>query len=417
MEQLGERIKRLRKERKMTLADVAGNRLTKGMLSLIENGKANPSMESLQYIASQLRIDTSELVQSNENNSLREVLLQAENIGQELSSTFSKEKEEELKQQLLQLIKPLLEDGYLNGNTYEEARLFEIYYRTLYLTTGELDNTQFERLAIMYEKLHAFSRTLKVYSAMCVADFNNRNFEQALNILLEGEKKLQQYEYFIDDLEKLDFYYNIMVIYAALNNEKKAEHYINLALEISKKKKVFYRISDFYRFIFYVHLQKNENDKCHYYLEKIKLLAELMEDPLELMTKDILVLTYYNYVTKEYEKVLQYEIPEERLEIIGGAAAFLNTQKGIAYYQLQQYTEAFNAVKELSIPEFSNHPIDLSILYEGFAIRALCRFELNDVEEAKRDILYAYDGIKDFADTINKQFIMKSYEKIMNTKL
>ena len=65
MDQLGERIKQIRKERKMTLAQVAGDRLTKGMLSLIENGKAQPSMESLQHIAGQLNVDIADLLQND----------------------------------------------------------------------------------------------------------------------------------------------------------------------------------------------------------------------------------------------------------------------------------------------------------------------------------------------------------------
>lgn len=40
MESLGSRIRALRKQQGKTLADLAGERLTKGMLSLIENDKA-----------------------------------------------------------------------------------------------------------------------------------------------------------------------------------------------------------------------------------------------------------------------------------------------------------------------------------------------------------------------------------------
>ena len=54
MDTLGLRIRQLRKEQKLTLEALAGNKLTKGMLSLIENGKAQPSMESLSYIAERL---------------------------------------------------------------------------------------------------------------------------------------------------------------------------------------------------------------------------------------------------------------------------------------------------------------------------------------------------------------------------
>ena len=71
---LGERIRSLRKQRKMTLEALAGDQLTKGMLSLIENNKANPSMESLSYIAEQLGVEMSELLEEVNTQELREVL-------------------------------------------------------------------------------------------------------------------------------------------------------------------------------------------------------------------------------------------------------------------------------------------------------------------------------------------------------
>lgn len=59
MATLGEKIKTLRKEKKLTQTELAGPELTKSMLSQIENGKATPSMKTLQYIAEKLGCETS----------------------------------------------------------------------------------------------------------------------------------------------------------------------------------------------------------------------------------------------------------------------------------------------------------------------------------------------------------------------
>ena len=45
---LGTRIKTLRKTKKMTQSEVAEGIMTKSMLSMIENGKATPSLPALQ---------------------------------------------------------------------------------------------------------------------------------------------------------------------------------------------------------------------------------------------------------------------------------------------------------------------------------------------------------------------------------
>jgi len=78
---LGSRIRNLRKEKKLTLEALAGDYMTKGMLSLIENNKNNPSMESLEYIAERLGTsvsalleDGSEVTTNNIYNEIKQIL-------------------------------------------------------------------------------------------------------------------------------------------------------------------------------------------------------------------------------------------------------------------------------------------------------------------------------------------------------
>lgn len=52
--ELGERIKAARLEAGLSQRQLCGDRLTRNMLSLIENGSARPSMDTLRYFASQL---------------------------------------------------------------------------------------------------------------------------------------------------------------------------------------------------------------------------------------------------------------------------------------------------------------------------------------------------------------------------
>lgn len=52
--ELGKRIKQARLEAGLSQRQLCGQRLTRNMLSLIENGSARPSMDTLQYLAGQL---------------------------------------------------------------------------------------------------------------------------------------------------------------------------------------------------------------------------------------------------------------------------------------------------------------------------------------------------------------------------
>ena len=53
---IGEKIKKLRTAKLMTQSDLAGNEITRNMLSRIENGSANPSLETVCYLAERLHV-------------------------------------------------------------------------------------------------------------------------------------------------------------------------------------------------------------------------------------------------------------------------------------------------------------------------------------------------------------------------
>ena len=52
--ELGEKLRQARLEAGLTQRQLCGDQITRNMLSLIENGSAKPSMETLRYLASRL---------------------------------------------------------------------------------------------------------------------------------------------------------------------------------------------------------------------------------------------------------------------------------------------------------------------------------------------------------------------------
>ncbi|MBO5305598.1 MAG: helix-turn-helix transcriptional regulator [Clostridia bacterium] len=63
---IGEKIKKLRLEKFMTQAELAGNQITRNMLSLIEKGKADPSLQTLIYLADKLKVSAGYLLAEEE---------------------------------------------------------------------------------------------------------------------------------------------------------------------------------------------------------------------------------------------------------------------------------------------------------------------------------------------------------------
>lgn len=59
---VGEKIRKLRTDKSMTQRELAGDRITRNMLSLIEKGRALPSVETLKYIAERLKVSSGYLL-------------------------------------------------------------------------------------------------------------------------------------------------------------------------------------------------------------------------------------------------------------------------------------------------------------------------------------------------------------------
>lgn len=56
---LGDKIKSVRKKLGLTQSELAGDRMTRNMISCIENGTANPSIANIEYIAERLNLPVS----------------------------------------------------------------------------------------------------------------------------------------------------------------------------------------------------------------------------------------------------------------------------------------------------------------------------------------------------------------------
>lgn len=65
--ELGRKIKEARLAKKMTQSDVAGDFITRNMLSQIESGVANPSLKTLEYLTSVLDIPIQVLMPDGRN--------------------------------------------------------------------------------------------------------------------------------------------------------------------------------------------------------------------------------------------------------------------------------------------------------------------------------------------------------------
>lgn len=403
---LGERIRKLRKQKKMTLEALAGTELTKGMLSLIENNKANPSMESLSYIAEQLEVELSDLLELISSQELGELLEEAENI-----YNTQTEKKEDKHKKLIELIEPHV-NHFSQG--YQAARLLEIYSYSLAHENISGWHSISDRAAQLFDQMNITANRAAIGIFRAQRQFINHEYTKALEIFLIERKNIESNHPFIDPMTKLNLDYNEAVLYFAVGNSESATDVMENALHFSKEKRIFYLIDDLYRLAAGQAMMSQNEMKREYYTKKLKQYGEFADHRQSIMfckLLDIMSLISekheYNKALEEINQLFTQPIEKDFYE------PWFNLGKGRVLYYLGRYEEALQFLNKVEIPAI-HHPFDLSIFYVMDSYKALTLLELGNGKEA---MLFAETAVKNFEPlflTPFKIFSLETYDKIKN---
>lgn len=407
---LGDRIRKLRKQKKMTLEALAGDKLTKGMLSLIENNKAKPSLESLAYIARQLDVEVTDLLEDVNVQDLQKVLEKVENLY--YSQT---ENQSDLNKEIISLIEP-----YASKLTqgYEAARLLDIYGRCFYHEKKHGWDELLSQSASIYEQLNLSSRRTSISIFRTLVKFVHRDYEEALAILLNERAVIDKTFTLIDPLSQLDLDYHEAISYFAVGDSTSAIKMMEKAIKYSNEQRIFYRIDDLYRLACVFAILSHEIEKATYYLKKLKQFGEFSEDEQALLFHDLL---YIELLISEHEafeiaqKVIEkYDTNEKKLAPFH---PFIFLTKGKILYGFGQYQLAIQQLKKVTIPNYSHHPFDLALFYVKDAYLALSYWHLGKTEQALQTAKLAKEQFAILPDSPYKKIANDAYDLIKMSRI
>jgi len=391
MNSVGNRIKQIRKKRKFTQGQLAGDFMTKGMLSLIENDKAQPSMESLRYIAKTLGVEVNELLEQISISDLREAITVLEDHCENERYQDAVGYAREVVDQDLPIV-------------YEAARVVELYGRTLSRLKGEEWEKRLNEADSMYLQLHQFNESVKLTSFKIDELLKRRRYQEALEDLQGKRLKVNEAGAHIDLIHELDLNYHEVSLFFAIGEYRKGKAYLQDAITYSKDSGVLYRINDLYRISSFYAMMHGEEEDFQFYVDKLSLLGEFLDS--ENIRLNILILKVHNQneYKRNYDKAIEYI--EEFYRIIGSEGkTYYVMEKGKALFGKKLYKEALDHFQQFKrIPEWV-HPFDLSIMYVVYAYSAQCYLQLGRLEEAKKNAQYAWEHIKDLPDTPYKTFV------------
>ncbi|AYC30379.1 helix-turn-helix domain-containing protein [Paenisporosarcina cavernae] len=401
MNELGARIKALRKEKKLTLEMLAGDKMSKGMMSLIENGKAQPSMESLQHIAKQLQVEVAELIGDGQAKFRRDLLKRAESLYETPSSY-------ELPNYLglIELIQPHLEKLSLN---YESAKLEEYYAKACFHLKKEEWEVFYLSAKHKYEKLHLYSSYASLLLMRAMVEFQLHHYEDALTLAIKEYESFEEKTIVLDPMTKLDYLYIISVLNSAIGQDDKADLWMEEAIAYAIEKRVFYRIDDLYRLACFRAMMNGEEDKRRYYIEKLRLYADFTE------RKDsheyALIMNAHFYTTFEENPEMAWSYLEN----------FPETDDSNDFYMLEmakyrnltgEYTTSLELLKQVTISSNIHHPYDLSMMYDKYRVQALNEMGLGNHENALMAIEQGLKANEGIPETVYVKKLMKLQKEI-----
>ncbi|MGD7042935.1 helix-turn-helix domain-containing protein [Jeotgalibacillus proteolyticus] len=383
MNELGERIKELRKEKGMTLVEVAGDQLTKGMLSLIENGKAKPSMESLAHIARQLGVDVHLLLEERSTEEIKQFLVQIENQIEETEKEFSIEEIKYPIEKIYGEIQSLYKQKL--PTTYETGRLYEIGGRCLLVLEKfkEANTTILESIRI-YESLLLHNQALKAKILLLHADMKMRRFKKALDYLHTFKKEYDLNNIVIEPVVQIELDYAEIIILFGLGEYSRGKEVLSRLIKYSKHKRVYYLMDDIYRLAAFNALVNMDEESFKHYLKKSRQFALFTDNEDTLGSALFIEAHYHNEYTKNHDKALT--ILEELKKLIKEATdkmgGYFYLEKGKALYGKGMIDEALEQFALFKHPSYATHPFDLAMIYTIDSYRARCFAQKGQREKA-----------------------------------
>ncbi|MDG0948609.1 helix-turn-helix domain-containing protein [Bacillus paranthracis] len=400
MATLGEKIKALRKEKKLTQTELAGSELTKSMLSQIENGKATPSMKTLQYIAEKLECEPSFLLEEDEGK-IVELIQKMEPL--------IKANGDEVYKTLLPIVQTDLPP------TLNTARLYKQFITAAAVMNDYNIEYYVETAVSIFEKYTLYRESTETKLLFYYMLFKRKKYKECLQLIttIRDEYKTKNLE--MDLITHIQLYLKEAIILLAYGSYEKCEKVILDALAFSKKHQVYYKTDEFYRILSYQKIIVADKEQYLYYIKKSEQFAIFTEDTLSAANIDILKAYYYNTVTNEYTIALEHlEQFREKLknDPIFQDDGLYYLEKGKSLYGLKRYKEALETLKHATIPDYMSHPLDQSWVLTAGSYRALCYIKLQDKKSALTEAKEAVQAIDSYPDSIFTSFIKETLQII-----
>ena len=396
---LGSKIRTLRKALGLTQSELAGNHMTKGMLSQIENGKAAPSMSTLEYLAKQLGCEPSDLLDEKEDYLP---------LLEEIKNDRKKENYSSIYGKLSKIVSEHMPRDVI------EAKLYSLYAEAgLQLNKPNMKN-YIEWAAAYFQTKSLFldsAEALWIYHYYCQ---RHRKWEESLACLSEIRKQFTGNGLEENIVFQLRLFLDEGIDLLALEEYEKAHLKMMDAITLSKETNVYTRMDDIYRIAASYPLMMKDEKEFLRLLTKSEQYAIFSENKMALMMFPLLYAVYHNEITKDYKKALTYL--EDYAKIPDKVDELYYLEYGKALYGLGKIEQALESLRKCKLSNMLAHPIDIAMVYTAGVYIALCLNQQGYKKEALEQINKTCDLLEIMPKSVYYKFANEVRENLIQEK-
>lgn len=412
MNTLGNRIRSLRKEKKMTLAELAGDFMTKGMLSLIENDKNRPSMESLEYIAERLETSVSNLLENGSEVTTNKIYNEIKQILKVPNISHQKEIDD--------LVSPVINEIQHNR---KGAFIFQHYAFTKALIKDVDNAVKYINMAkSIYADNDDINALIDVEKDYASIYYLIRNYDKAL------QHAITTYETYKDDLSitNPNIIPNLLSTIGAFCYQNydidDCIKYFKLAEEKCIENKTYKHLTPIYKSLCVMYILNQDEAEYKGVYKKFDNIKQLNPDDFQtnfdIFTTEII---YYFY-NEQYEKLLQLldqkdkalKHQEYQQEVDNNFDSFWSIYKAISLYHLQEYDKAIRILKNDISDNTFTALADVSIHAQKYTYLALNEERLGNMQAAREYIIKAKETIISIPSNHFTHITEETYDRLIN---
>lgn len=368
---LGEKIKKLRKEKNMTLKELAGDRITAAQISHIERDKSHTSYELLEYLSERLDVSIDYLLETKEMQSKKitdNLILQSEIY-------IKRDALDEAEKEIHEIIEICEEYGLSENYGKCNYLLGDIYLKR---KDGATANFYFEKALFYFIKNDDKKRIFQCYMNMANIYFDEEFYQVSLTNYYFAKDILEEIN--IDDPDTYkELYSKISKCYMKLNDSEKSLEFIEkignidndyspeqeIELLVLKAKKLlaegeYVKSKDYFaKALKIIEKEENKDKLAQIYLTVGSIYAEMGDNEkfLEYSEKvyDIKKNDTDEYMMNSLYNIIQSYIDADDFEMakkyskLALAAAIKNKSKYDEYKALKYYCDIYKYKGETDI--------------------------------------------------------------------